>query len=106
MRFFRSWNDRSWTAWIWAALVEESRSSRCSMPSSSCWTAVKVAVDEVVEQAVEQERDAMFSEVGPGVPAGEHRCDVEPVVLADGDKCLFGHEHRDLVGVQPRRGRG
>ena len=71
---------------------------------------VEVAVDDHVEQPVEQEADTVGGEVGGAVPALEHRLDREPVVLADGDQPPLADEGVDLglveaagLGVDPDR---
>ena len=71
---------------------------------------VEVAVDDDVEQPVEQETDAMDGEIRRTVPTGEHGVDREPVVLADGDEPTVVDEGVDLglvetaaVGVDAHR---
>ena len=61
---------------------------------------VEVAVDDDVEQAVEQEADAVHGEVGGAVPALEHGVDREAVVLADGDQPARADERVDLGLVE------
>ena len=61
---------------------------------------VEVAVDDDVEQAVEQEADAVGGEVGRAVPALEHGVDREPVVLADRDEPALVDERVDLGLVE------
>jgi hypothetical protein len=101
-RFLRSWNDLRWTAWIWGAAFVEEQVFEFLDAFVKLLYGGEVAVDEVVGQAVEQAPDAVAGEVGCGVPAGEHRGDVELVVLAYRDERLVGDEHRDLAGLQRR----
>ena len=54
-------------------------------------------VDEVVEEPVEQERDAVLGEVGGTVPPSHDRIDVEDGVVADRDESVVGDESRDLL---------
>ena len=61
--FLRSWNEPSWTIWIWARrlskLVLEAFDTRVEQLHGG-----ELAVDEVVEQPVEQERDAVLARSG------------------------------------------
>jgi hypothetical protein len=50
----------------------------------------EVAVDDVVEQSVQEEGDTMPGQVGVVVPPLDQAVDVEPVVLTDGDQRLKG----------------
>src|SRR5580698_2889422 len=59
-----------------------------------------MAVDDVVDQAVEQVADARPGEVRTGIPVGNDRADVESVVLPDGDQRSFGDKGGQLAGGQ------
>ncbi len=62
---------------------------------------LELAVHHVVEQAVQQERDAVAGHAGTRVPAPDHLVDGEVLVLPDGDQGVAGDEDVDLHGVQP-----
>ena len=95
-RLLRSWNDRRCTSSMaLPAAVEEpvlglldGLVERLDGP--------EVPVDQVVQQPVEQERDAVLGQVRGRVPAGDDRIDVEGGVLADRDEGVVGDEHGDL----------
>ena len=64
----------------------------------------EMAVNDVVQQAVQQEADAELGQVGAAVPAFDDGADVQPVVLADSDQCLRGDEGAQFTGGQLARG--
>ena len=61
-----------------------------------CLDGIEVAVDDDVEQAVQQEAHPVGGEVRRTVPALEHGADREAVVLADGDEPALVDERVDL----------
>ena len=61
---------------------------------------MEVAVDDDVEEAIEQERHPVGGQVGRAVPALQHGSDREPVVLADGDEPAPADERVDLCRLQ------
>jgi hypothetical protein len=67
-----------------------------------------LAIDDVIQQPVQQGADPELSEVGAFIPALDDRADVQTVVLADGDQRLAGDEGSELtdsqltrIGIQP-----
>src|SRR5262249_24846689 len=64
----------------------------------------EVTVHNVVEQTVQQERDAAAGQGGGVVPPGHHVVDVEPVVGVHGDQGVAGNECVDLMRRQPPGG--
>jgi hypothetical protein len=61
----------------------------------------EVAVDEHVEQPVQQERDAVCGQFLLLVPALDQGVDVEAVVFAYGDQRGRGDKCGELAGAQP-----
>ena len=60
----------------------------------------EMPVDQIVQQPVEQERDAVLGQIRRGVPPGHDRIDVEGGRLAHGDQGVVGDKRGDLVGDQ------
>ena len=58
---------------------------------------LELAIDDVVQQPVQQVADPEPGQVGVLVPALDGRADVQAVVLADGDQRLAGDEGRELT---------
>jgi hypothetical protein len=59
-----------------------------------------MAIDDVIQQPVQQIADFESGEVGVLVPALNDCADVQPIAFADGDQRLTGNEGRELTGGQ------
>ena len=59
----------------------------------------EVSVDDVVQQAVDEERHPVLGQIDVGVPAADDGLDVESLVLADGDQRVRSEERCDSLIV-------
>jgi len=64
---------------------------------------LEVAVDQVVQQPVQEEPDAVFRQIWGGIPAGDYGVEVERFVLAYCHQRAVSDEGRDLAGDELRR---